>query len=225
MTLTQLISRVRFLIDEPTPQNFTDSDITLALNVAQQDVSKEIVHIYEDYFEKQADLNPAGGGTIAGTEFYTLPSDFLKFKRIERTDTGEPLTPIDQNEKQWNNFGLVTVVTSTMPLSYYVTGNSLGLNPVPQTVIPIRMTYNYRLPDMDTSNPGTSDVSQIPAEHHDMMAVRAAIDVFLKDQEDTGPLELRWDFLLDQMHRTLRQRQTQTPKHVRRVTGSYGPLV
>lgn len=222
-TLATLDTRVRFLIDEPQAQNFTDGDIYTAINIAQQDVAKEITHIYEDYFEKQAALNPsgtAGSGTIPGTEFYTLPSDFLKFKRVERTDTGEPITPIDQNEKMWNSSNLVNIVQQNASLSYYVTGNSIGFNPIPATVIPVTMTYVYRLPDLDFSVPGVSDVSVIPAEHHDMIAVRAAIDCFVKDQEDTTALEKRWDFLLDQMHRTLRGRQIQAPKHVRRVQSS-----
>lgn len=215
--LTTLVARVRFLIDEPTAQNFTDTDIIQAINFAQQDVAKEVTHIYEDYFEKQAALNPAGGGTIAGTEFYTLPSDFLKFKRIERTDTGEPITPIDQNEKAWNSQSLVTIIQQSAPLSYYVTGNAVGFNPIPATVIPITMTYVYRIPDLNFITAGVTDISDIPAEHHDMIAVRAAIDMFIKDQEDTTALENRWAFLMDQMHRTLRQRQIQAPKRVRRT--------
>lgn len=223
-TLAQLITRVRFFIDEPTAQNFTDSDITYALNQGQQDVAKEIVHVYEDYFEKQADLNPSGGGTIIGTELYTLPSDFLKFKRIERTDTGQILPAIDLNEKFAAPLAPLTGTAVFGPMSYYVTGNSLGLTPTPQAIIPIRLYYVYRLVDLDNSLPGTSDVSVIPAEHHDMIAVRAAIDMFIKDESDTSALQQRWNFLLDQLHRTLRQRQVQQPKTVRRVEGGYGVL-
>lgn len=218
--LTALVARVRFLIDEPSAQNFTDADIVSALNVAQQDVAKEITHIYEDYFEKQAALNPTGGGTISGVEFYTLPSDFLKFKRIERTDTGEPIMPIDQNEKMWNAQSLVNIVQQNAPLSYFVSGNSVAFNPIPATVIPITLTYVYRLNDMSFVTAGVTDISDVPAEHHDMMAQRAAIDCFVKDQEDTSALQERWNFLLDQMHRTLRGRQIQAPKRVRRVEGT-----
>lgn len=227
--LTTLVARVRFLIDEPTAQNFTDTDIIQAINFSQQDVAKEITHIYEDYFEKQAALNPVNGvigtgGTIPGTEFYTLPADFLKFKRIERADTGEPITPIDQNEKAWNSQNLTSVVQQNAPLSYYVTGNSVGFNPIPATVIPITLTYVYRLSDLNFIVAGVTDISDIPAEHHDMIAIRAAIDMFIKDQEDTTALDNRWNFLLDQLHRTLRQRQIQAPKRVRRVESGDGIL-
>lgn len=213
-SVTDLISRVRFFIDEPTQQNFTDKDILYAINVAQQDVAKEIVHEYEDYFEKQADLNPSGGGTVPGVELYTLPNDFLKFKRIERTDTGEEILPVDLNEKVTNSTSLVNLVQPGSPLEYYITGNNLGLTPTPQSTTPLRLTYVYRLADLDTVTNTTSD---IPAEHHDMMAVRAAIDMFIKDESDTTALENRWLTLLNELQRTLRQRQVQRPKRVRRV--------
>lgn len=219
-SITDLISRVRFFIDEPTQQNFTDKDITYALNVAQQDVAKEIVHEYEDYFEKQADLNPSGGGTIPGVALYTLPTDFLKFKRIERTDTGETIHPIDYNEKVTTGNGLVNLVSPGGVMSYAIVGNNLVLDPPPASVVPVRLTYVYRLADLDTVVNTTSDV---PAEHHDMIAVRAAIDMFIKDESDTSALQDRWLQLLNQLQRTLRQRQIQEPKRVRSVQ-SHGIL-
>lgn len=213
MTLTDLTARVRFFIDEPTEQNFKTSDIVIALNIAQQDVAKEIVHEYEDYFEVQAQLNPTGGGTIPGQSNYTLPLDFLKFKRVERTDTGETIHPRDQNEESRVTYTNMQLVASTTAPGYYVMGNTFVVTPIPQSVIPITMTYVQRLVDM--VNP--TDVSAIPSEHHDMMAVRAAIDMFIKDESDTSALERRWNQLFDQLQRTLRERQLQEPKRVRRV--------
>ena len=193
----------------------------MALNFAQQDVAKEIVHVLEDFFEKTTDINLAGGGTIPGTELYSLPTDFLKFKRVENTLTAELFPAIDLNEKYGNNGNsIVNLYATAGSFSYYIMGNSIGFTPTPQAVVPVRITYVYRLADL--ANP--SDVSDIPSEHHDMMAVRAAIDMFIKDQEDTSALEGRWNFLLDQMHRTLRQRQVQDPKHVRRSETSWGSL-
>lgn len=211
-TLQDLIARVRFYVDEPTPQNYTDTQITTALNFAQQVVASEIVHEYEDYFEVQANLNPTGGGTTAGVEFYTLPSDFLKFKRIERTDTGQPVRPIDQNEKLYGPFG-IGVPNQGVPMYYYVTGNSVGFNPVPQSAIPILMTYIYRLPNMVN----LTDISAIPSEHHDLMAIRASIDMFVNGEEDASQLWQLWTDGLNRLTRTLRQRQVQEPKTVRRT--------
>jgi hypothetical protein len=217
-TLLQLRSRVRFFIDEATQKNFTDGDINYAINRGQENVVKEIQHLYEDFFEKPVALNPNATppGTVPGVELYTLPTDFLKFKRIERTDTGETIPPIDLNEK--STFGnaipaLVNMAGAGSGLSYYVSGNNVGFTPVSTDYIPITMTYVYRPADL--VNDG--DVSEIPAEWHDMMAVSAARDCVIKDEGDTTPYDTLWNNYLGSLMRTLRQRQIQDPKRVRRV--------
>lgn len=216
MTLQQLIARTRFFIDEPSQQNFLDSDIISALNRGQEEVTKEINHVYQDYFEKQADLrgDQATPGTVAGTELYALPSDFLYFKRIERTDTGELIPALnDVNEKTSYSTALMPLILSGGSLSYYVQDTAVGFTPTPATSIPIRLTYVYRLPDMVL----TTDTSAIPSEHHDLMAIYAAIECFIKDESDTSQFQNLWDQKLGRLVRTLRQRQIQEPKHVRRV--------
>lgn len=219
-TLTNLISRVRFFIDEPTPQNWSDSDLTYAINRGQEAVAKEIVHIFEDYFQKQTSFN-----TVAGQELYPLTTaagaDFLKFKRLERTDTGEMVPFLDINEKIAYGTTLVSLATSNMGLSAYLEGNNLGLTPPPGSVIPLTSTYVYRLADLANG----SDVSDIPAEWHDMMALYAAIDAIIKDEGNAVPLQNRWAEELNRMQRTIRSRQLQQPRQVRRVqSADYGVL-
>lgn len=226
MNKLQLIARTRFFIDEPVQQNWLDTDILIALNRAQEDVAKEIVQVKEDYFVKVSDLNPSGTppGTIAGQELYNLPPDFFEFKRIERSDTGEALAPVDLNEKDSSNSSL-SPASLNNKMGYYVIGSSIGFSPVPQGSIPIRLWYVPILLDMVND----ADVSLIPSNYHDMMAIRAAIDAFMKDEADTSALERRWDRQVAQLQRTIRNRQIQEPKHVQRVDDSgnnyYGALL
>lgn len=217
MTRGDIRGRVRFFIDEPTAKNWSDSDLNNAINRAQEKVAQEITHIYEDYFIKIADLNPGGNppGTIINQEFYTLPSDFLKFKRIERTDYGQAVPPIDINEKTINGTSvppLVPLGGGGIAIAYFVLGNSVGFAPIPQSQIPIRLYYNYRLADLVND----TDVSDIPADWHDLMSYRAAIDAFVKDEADPSAMWQMWNEGIDRMHRTLRNRQTQEPRRVRR---------
>jgi hypothetical protein len=223
MTLADMITATRDWIDEPTPQNFTDALITRFLNDAQQIVAAEIVHEYEDYFEIQADLNPSNTppGTVVGQELYVLPTDFLKFKRIERSDTGETLPALDLNEKVSIGGGLVPLTIGGVSLSYYVTGNNVGFTPTPTAAIPIRMTYIQRLTDLAVS----TDISPIPSEHHHLLPIWAAIGCFVKDESDITNFQTLWQEGLDRIRRTLRQRQIQQPKKVRRVSSNYGVLM
>jgi hypothetical protein len=214
-TLTQLIGRVRFFIDEPSSQNFTDADITYSLNRGQEEVVKEIVHENQDYFETFTDIN-----LVAGTEFYTPPALFMKEKRIERLDTNEVLSAIDINEKVVSTASISSLILSSQPTGWYFLGGQIGFSPVPVAPLAVRLFYVPFLAELVNG----SDVSPIPQDYHDMMAISAAIDMFTKDQEDTSALQAKWDVLLNRLQRTLRDRQIQEPKHVRRVETSYGPL-
>jgi hypothetical protein len=196
-TLTQLIGRVRFFIDEPSSQNFTDADITYSLNRGQEEVVKEIVHENQDYFETFTDINLVAG-----------------------TDTNEVLSAIDINEKVVSTASISSLILSSQPTGWYFLGGQIGFSPVPVAPLAVRLFYVPFLAELVNG----SDVSPIPQDYHDMMAISAAIDMFTKDQEDTSALQAKWDVLLNRLQRTLRDRQIQEPKHVRRVETSYGPL-
>lgn len=224
MTLAQLRARTRFFIDEPTQQNFADADINIALNVAQQEVAREIIQVNEDFFVGA----PVALTTVNLQELYALHSDsngqcdVIKLKRLERSDTGEVLPSIDQNEKSiygQNVPPLVNTAGAGSGLSWYLLGNSIGLTPIPTGAsIPLQYYYVPRLTDMVND----ADYSLIPTEFHDLMAIRAGIDCQIKDEADTTQLEMRWRERIDQLKRAARDRQIQDPKHVRRTSASSG---
>lgn len=223
LTLNDLITLIRDYIDEPTPQNWSNLQLTRWINRRQQMISVEIMHVYEDYFEIQSALNATSPqpGTVIGQELYPLPADFLNFKRIERSDTGQMLPAIDINEKITIGSSLVPQAISGVVLSYYVVGNYVGFTPTPQAVIPILMTYVQRLTDLENG----TDVSNIPAEHHHLMAIGASIDAFINDESDTTALQKEWDDGIDRIKRTLRNRQIQQPRHIRQTDVNYGILL
>ena len=224
MTLAQLRARTRFYIDEPSQQNFADSDINNALNIAQQEISREIIQVNEDFFVG----TPVTVATVGGQELYPMhvdsdgQCDVIKIKRLERQDTGEVLPAVDQNEKSiygQNVPPLVNTAGAGAGLSWYLLGNSIGFTPIP-TGASINLQYYYvpRLSDMATD----ASISAIPVEFHDIMAIRAGIDCQIKDEADTSQLENRWRERIDQLKRAARDRQVQEPKHVRRTNASSG---
>lgn len=220
MTLAQLRARTRFFIDEPTQQNFADADINISLNVAQQEVAREIIQVNEDFFIGA----PVAVNTSSGVDLYPLhvnaldgQCDVIKLKRLERIDTGEVIPAIDQNEKSiygQNVPPLVNTAGAGSGVSFYLLGNSIGLTPIPfGQSIPLQYYYVPRLGDMVND----TDTSQIPVEFHELMAIRAGIDCQIKDEADTSQLENRWRERIDQLKRAARDRQIEEPKHVRRT--------
>ena len=224
MTLAQLRARTRFFIDEPTQQNFADADINIALNIAQQEIAREIIQVNEDFFVGA----PVALATNNLQDIYPLHVDFnaqcdvIKIKRVERSDTGEVLPSIDMNEKSiygQNVPPLVNTAGAGSGLSWYLLGNNIGLTPIPTGAsIPLQYYYVPRLTDMSTDDA----ISLIPVEFHDLMAIRVGIDCQIKDEADTSQLENRWRERIDQLKRAARDRQIQDPKHVRRTSANSG---
>lgn len=212
-TLAQIRSRVRFYIDEPSQANFLDSDINWAINDMQQFVATEINQVDEKYF---VSTTPTSITLVAQQQFYPLANDFWKMTRLEDQSTGLmiPFTEIDSQ----NNFFQTPIppLVSITEAGYaaMIVGNSVGFTPMP-TSASQTVDYYYVpiLPDLGSD----SSTSQIPRQFIDLLAIQAAIDCFIKDEQDTRQLEGRYTTRMNQLVRTTRNRQQQNPKKVRRV--------
>ena len=217
MIVSEMQTRTAFLIDDNSGKNYSPSDLTMALNIGQDNVAKEFVNLGVGWFEQAADLNPAGvpAGTINNQELYALPLDFIKMVRCERSDSGLPLVPINMNDKMVSGTQLPIVQAI---YSYFITGNYLGINPLPPGGIPVRLWYAYLLPRLVL----ISDTSQIPINWHDMVCVSAALDFIGKDEGNTTNLWKKWDRYMTQLHQSEGSRQIQMPRGVTQTHSSYG---
>lgn len=217
-TLAQVRTRVRFYIDEPIQANFSDSDLNWAINTAQQDVATEISQVDEQYF-----VNPAPTliTTVAQQRFYPLANDFWKMTRLEDVNTGLRLdfgTFADQNNFFSN---IIPPLVSINQAGYQasIVGNSLAFTPTPSASgITAQYWYVPLLPDMS----GDSDASSIPIPFIDLLAIQAAIDAKIKDEDDTAALERKYNRRFQQLVRATRGRQQQNPRGVTRVSNSSG---
>ncbi len=212
-TLLQLRSRVRRFIDEPSQANFSDSDINWAINTAQQEVATEISLVDEKYF---VNTTPTVITSVAGTRFYGLAADFWKMTRAEDATTGLRLEFVDFADQN-NFFGdSVPPLVAQNQIGYAISivGNSLAINPTP-SVSGITAQYWYVpiLPNMATD----ADVSSIPPMFVDLLAIQAAIDMLIGDEDDTSALERRYQHRFNQLVRATRDRQQQNPHPLHRT--------
>lgn len=219
-------NRVRFYIDEPVQANFLDVDINYAINDAQQFVATEIDQVDEKYR-----VNPTAT-TInlkVNTQYYDLALDFWKMTRIQDQQSGLPIDFTDVNSQNdfFQNF---PPLINTYPFggfsAFIVGGSSLGqvggsvgFTPTPtDSTKSILYWYVPIIQDLTDD----SDSSAIPRQFMDLLAIQAAIDCRIKDDADTAQLERKFNRLIDQLKRTARDRQQQTPKYVRRTGNSQG---
>lgn len=212
-TLLQIRTRVRFYIDEPTQANFTDTDLNWAINDAQQELATEISLVDEQYF---VSTTPTVITTVANQRFYPLASDFWKMTRLEDVNTGLRLefSNFADQDNFFTNSVPPLVSINQVGYSAAVVGNSLALTPTP-SASGIQAQYWY-VPIMQ-SMLADSDVSSIPPQFIDLLAIQAAIDAKVKDEDDTAALERKFSRRFNQLVRGSRDRQQQNPKKVTRI--------
>lgn len=212
-TLLQSRTRVRMFLEEPQQANYADSDINFAINVAQQEVATEISLVDEKYF---IDTTPSVITSIAGQRFYPLATDFWKMTRAEDLTTGLRMEFAEFSDQ--NNFFADSVpplvAQNQIGFSLSIMGNSLAINPTPSVSgVGINYWYVPILPDMVND----SDTSQIPPMFMDLLAIQAAIDMLISDEDDTTALERKYARRFNQLVRATRDRQQQNPKTVSRM--------
>lgn len=221
-TLADFIARARTYIDEPSQANYTNTEITYALNDAQQEVATEITQVNEHYF---ANPTPTTITPVVNpiTSLYTLPTDFFKMIRMEIQTTGEMVPFIDINEKSIDNMAIPPLVNTAgygAGMQAYLLGNDVGFTPPPvDSNMVFQFWYDPIIPDLVAS----TDTSVIPRNFVDLLPLMATYDMFIKDEDDSGAVLAKINRRLDQLRRAARNRQTQNPKYVRR-TGYNSPL-
>lgn len=217
-----MIARTRYFIDETSEKNFPTNSLLMSINQAQLIVVLEMTKLDAGFFEVSAELNPNGSpaGTVSGIQEYTLPSDFLSFKRVEDASSGAPIDPMDLNERytapQAITGGAIPIA-SMQPVGFYVTGNSIGFVPVPQGNYRVRMVYVQRPAFLVNG----TDVPVIPYEWRDMCCMRAALEALGKDETDNGWLGSLYTQAKTLLEQTITERQHQMPKSVTRTGQSW----
>ena len=150
-TLSTLITEVRKEIQEPiqvTPPSATntgqwdDTEISGWLNDANQDLT-EAAEI-----ESPATVIT----TVAGTESYALPSDFLRIRRVEVQDQAASTlwAPLYQGsiDIRLPNTISGAITGRGRPASYFLYAGLLYLVPIPDAVYSVNVFYYRRAPDL-----------------------------------------------------------------------------
>jgi len=206
MTFLQMQDLVLSWLDDPDAGYFTRPQIRVWLNNAQREAQKLIEQAFEGHFVKCAETT-----TVINQREYELPSDFKRLTRLELVISGSSFQNQDVNilQKITPNQQDVLPRLGT-PQGYYFKGSQLILVPVPDTVKTLRMEYIYRLADMTLD----ADVSLIPDEFHEYVALLGARDGFLKDGRDISPIKDKISDYETNLKRDAEQRNIDQPRTV-----------
>ena len=184
MTRSELKTLMRSWLDDVNGGYFTDSQCNTWLNLAQRRVQMLLLQAGENFYEKTVETL-----TVASQADYVLPSDFFLLHRLEiivsgsgTTESRQPIYPITINQQDFVSVGLGT------PTNYYLKKDRFTLSPTPDTANKVlRLYYSYLVADMASD----SDEPDAPEQYHELVALYAAEDGFIKDDRTVTNLAIK----------------------------------
>lgn len=207
MTFLELRVLTSTWLDDVNNGYFTVAQVNQWLNNAQREVQKLVEQSFEGRFEKCVETT-----TVVNQREYQIPTDMKRVVRLELVLQGssfenESVQRLDKITPNQQDFFTERVST---PRAYYFKNNQIILVPAPNIAKTLRLTYTYRLADM--VNDG--DVSEIPEDYHEMMAVLATLDGLYRDGRDPGPMIEKRKYYEQQLKRDAEQRHIDSPRTV-----------
>lgn len=179
-TLASLITLTREYIKiDPNARVFSDSTLTNFINRAYFQLQKDWKHQWRECYDN------ATTPTVAGTQEYWLPTDFIAVnlvqynnQSLDKTDRIELKRAINQNP-----------MSSGTPNMYYLYAGNVWLYPIPNTTGTIDLEYLKRLPTLSSSQD-----SLFPADFDDAIALYASYIAFKSvNKMDLAQMSL-WDY-------------------------------
>jgi hypothetical protein len=192
---------------------FTQAQVKVWLNNAQRKVQRILIDMKQNYYLKCVEAE-----TVADQCNLVLPSDFMMAHRIEiitggvyPNETKYTVAPITLMQQD------LLAATPSTPQAYYFKRNQLCFSPIPDQVYTIRLTYSYEVTDM------TSDVSvpDVPERYHELLAILAALDGYVKDDRDNNYIKEMRDKYIEEMKAEAQTRQEQQARSVVNMDTDY----
>ena len=173
MTLEELRDQVRFKSNITDTERLTDTEIDTHINEAQLKMTMRIIRINEDFFEEQKTTF----NLVANSGLYQLPTDLIKFKQLRLAYT-TPSTDSDYSIATGYNpsdiqyvAGEESGVGTANPI-VDITNNYMRIRPKP-TAASVKGGQIYYIA-RPSALANTGDISVIPEDYHDLMAIYAA---------------------------------------------------
>lgn len=213
---------VRRLTDTENDNHITDAYLLTLIDRSYGKLYKTITTQYESYF----DTEDTSLALVVDQRLYNLPATILHLKGVDIVKGSEriPLRRFTLNQRSsfTNDPRFVPYAAERMRTNYrYKTqGNSLRIDPLPNSTEPLILTYVPR-PTRITSSSDTFDVI---AGFDDFIIYDAAIQVLTRQERDPSQyVALRQD-ALNSVIATVSPRETVDPVHVTDVFFSNGSV-
>lgn len=179
-TLASLITLTREYIKiDPNARVFSDNTLTNFINRAYFQLQKDWHHEWRQCYDNATTL------TIAGTQEYWLPTDFIALNFVSYNNK----SLIKSDRIKLKRLDSNNPMTSGTPNMYYLYGGNIWMYPIPNTTGTIDLEYLKRLPTLSSSQD-----SLFPADFDDAIALYASYIAFKSvNKMDLAQMSL-WDY-------------------------------
>jgi len=173
MNFQQLKGLVSYWLDDLNFGYFTQTQVGIWLNNAAKEVQKRIIKSGQLYY-----VACSKTPLVTNQSKYILPSNFLKINRLETFILNSRTVPTQLVPITLNQQNLVYRESTGEPEFYSIKKNAIVVYPTPNTAKYLRLDYTYAIPKMAND----VDIPDVPEEYHELIALYAAQDGFIKDQ-------------------------------------------
>lgn len=197
MIQSEALSRVRNILNETTAGFWTDAQLYQYLDSGMNIAIQHTLGVLEakkkeNKYSGSIVLQPlhtldSSNTTVAGTQEYSLPSDFLitdfcDYTPDDRVNGVLPCVLIDYAKMRFENTNTYLVYTANNP-AYYIRDSKIGFFPIPVTGGAGANRYNhyyYKKPTTITSGTASSEIP-IKLESHEAVIYFAVHLACLQD--------------------------------------------
>ena len=205
-------------LNDRTKKQWSKSEMIVYANLEQLKLGNLINSVYETYF-----VTSATTPTVANQSKYSLPTSLVHLMGIEVADSIADLTPRDLVEVHYTDrefYRKLASVNDKKDFGFFmVTGRDFTVFPFDSgTGHVLRTFYVERLEDLAAN----ADVSKIPEEHHELLALGMARRGRLKMGRENPALERAYAEGVKLLRDTIRKF---SPQRDERAEPFYGTAV
>lgn len=214
MNLLQVRTYVRTILDEDVAVFWTEPQLNTFIQRSFLSVYTQIAQMNRGYFETTGFIS-----YVAGTELYSLagiaPNGLVKLCLVERVDLppNQKLLAIDLSEK--NDYAESSGAADSQGYErYFMSGNNIGIAPVPQAAIPnVLKLWFVPVPTLPTLDTDTfpADLTDL---HHETIAQGAYMRAAQRDKQLLALVAPVYKELLELVKADTQIRITQEPRHI-----------
>lgn len=196
MTLSEIRSFLRILIDSPHSAVWSNTNLNSLINSSYREVVDEIIRRNPRYYYKSGTIT-----TTASGQTTALPSDCITPNKIVNA-SNIALTFLDNTQ-------IALDVTPGEPTNFAVMGPNLLWYPKADAAYSFTLWYHYRPTDLSAE----SDSPTLPPGSHDILAYGAAINCRIAKEDATQEYFIKYRNKLDLLLRNIMVEQTnQAPR-------------